>query len=68
MKIYSDGGTSDFHRSSLSSEKSKSKVFLIDLKKLLTGPVGTSSRELTVTPSIVSIAVWNNCEALRFSG
>lgn len=37
---------------SLSSEKSKSSVVLIDLKKLLTGSVGTSSRELTVTPSI----------------
>ena len=37
---------------SLSSEKSKSRVFLIDLKKLLTGSAGTSSKELTVIPSI----------------
>lgn len=37
---------------SSSSSKSKSRVFLIELKKLLTAPVGTSSREPMVIPSI----------------
>jgi hypothetical protein len=37
---------------STSSAKSKSRVSLIDLKKVLTGPVDTSSRELIVAVSI----------------
>lgn len=45
-----------FHdQPSFSSSKSKSSVFLIDLKNEVTAPAGTSSKEPMVIPSI-----WNN--------
>ena len=40
------------NKPSLSSVKSKSKAFLIDLKKLVTAPPGTSSREPMLTSLI----------------
>lgn len=44
-----------YNQPAFSSSKSKSRVFLIDLKKDVTGPAGTSSRELMVIPSIWEI-------------
>lgn len=41
-----------YNQPSFSSSKSKSKVSLMDLKNVVTGPLGTSSKDPTVIPSI----------------
>lgn len=43
---------------SFSSSKSKSSVSLIDLKKVVTAPLGTSSREPIEMPSIWNEEIW----------